>query len=243
MKRGMAVAAVLAVSWWFVSASYGYVETFDSGAAGWGTSLINSTGYSWYQAPTYSPSGGNPGGYISGSVGTSVNSRLYSFDAPSSAFGNLTGQTLTVDVDISGTVTTAAGSGPAMARFYIGTDSSDYFISTNAFSISLNSSGGWATYTIPVVAADFMPWPGQTGTASFANVAANAISIGLLFTSADFSAADDGTTLLGLMSTNGATISITNFGNPEPAPMPPAFLLFGPCVAALAVIRRKWKHH
>jgi hypothetical protein len=241
MKKGLAVASVLAISLLLVPAAHASMETFDAGADGWGTSLINTTGYSWYQAPTYSPSGGNPGGYISGTVGSNVNSRLYSFDAPSSSFGNLTGQTLTVDLNISGTV--AAASGAAMARFYIGTDSSDYFISTNASSISLNNSGGWITCTIQVASADFMAWPGQTGLASFANVAANPVWVGLLFTGADFSAADDSTTLLGLTSAGGATLSIDNFGTPGPVPMPPAFLLFGPCIAALAVIRRKWKHH
>ena len=243
MKRMIAVAAVVAVSLWLAPAAHASIETFNSGTDGWGMSLIDSTGYSWSLTPTYSSTGGNPGGYISGSVGANVNSRLYSFDAPSSLLGNLTGQTLTVDVDISGTVTTAAGSGPAMARFYIGSDSSDYFISTNAYSISLNSSGGWITCTIPVVAADFMAWPGQTGTDSFANVAANAVWVGLFFTSANFSASDDSATLLGLTSTNGATISIDNYGTQAPAPMPPAFLLFGPCIAALVVIRRKWQHH
>jgi hypothetical protein len=130
-----------------------------------------------------------------------------------------------------------------MARFYIGSDSSDYFISTNACSFALNSTGGWVTYTVPVAVADFMAWPGQTGTASFADVAANAVYVGLLFTSADFSAADNSYTLLGLTSANGATtLSITNFGNPDPAPMPPAFLLFGPRIAALVAIRRRWRH-
>ena len=36
-----------------------------------------------------------------------------------------------------------------------------------------------------------MAWPGQTGTDSFANVAANAVWVGLFFTSADFLASDN----------------------------------------------------
>ena len=244
MKISTGAAVFLAIFLSFTSmAAHASMETFDSGADGWGTSLINSTGYSWYQAPTYSPSGGNPGGYISGSVGADVNSRLYSFDSPSSPFGSLTGQTLTVDVMTSGTVTTTAGAGPAMARFYIGSDSSDYFISTNAYSISLNNSGGWITYTIPVTSADFMAWPGQTGTTPFADVAANALSVGLLFTSADFSAANDSATLLGLTSANGAIISIDNFGTVAPAgapvPIPAGAWLLGSGLTCLVGLRRK----
>ena len=68
------------------------IETFNSGTDGWGMSLIDSTGYSWSLTPTYSSTGGNPGGYISGSVGANVNSRLYSFDAPSSFLAILPGR-------------------------------------------------------------------------------------------------------------------------------------------------------
>ncbi len=113
--------------------------------------------------------------------------------------------------------------------------------SSARYSFNLNNSGGWITYTVPVTSANFMPWPGQTGTTSFAHVAANPVWAGLLFTSADFSGTNAGSSLLGLTSTNGATISIDNFGGSDPAPMPPAFLLIGPRIAALAVIRRKWR--
>jgi hypothetical protein len=217
------------------------VDTFTSGADGWATYLTNSTnGSYWSQAPTYSPTGGNPGGYISAGVGSVVNSELYSFQAPSTPFGNLTGQTLTVDLKVSGTVGTVAGAGPAMAQFYIGYDSNDYFISTNGYSISLNNSGGWATYTIPVISANFMAWPGQKGTASFAYVAANPVYVGLVFTSADFSAANDGLNTQGLISANGATISVDNFGTPSPAPLPAAIWLLGSgLVFLLPAIRKR----
>jgi hypothetical protein len=221
------------------------VDTFTSNNDGWGTTVINSTGYALSSAATFNPTGGNPGGYISGSVAanSNVDSRLYSIDSPSTPFGDLTGRTLTVDVKVSGTVGTVAGAGPAMARFYIGYDSSDYFISTNAYSISLSSSGGWVTYTIPVISADFAAWPGQTGTTSFAYVAANPVYVGLVFTSADFLTGSNGINIntQGLISANGATISVDNFGTPSPAPIPAGVWLLGSGLACLAGTRKKRK--
>ena len=239
MKKATPVAVLLAIFLSFTSIASAYIETFDSGSSNWGTYLTDGSSYSW-QAPVYSSSGGDPGGYISGSVGTDANHRLYSFDVHATPFGNLTGQTLTVDIKAGGTLT--AASGQAMARIYIGTDSGNYFISTNAYSLNLNSmGGGWTTYSVPVTAADFMAWPDQTGTMSFADVAANAVWVGIVFTSSDFSASNSGTGLLGLMGTNTATISIDNFGTPVPTPLPPALLLFAPGLAGVAAIRRKWK--
>ena len=240
MKKATAVAMFLAIFLSLVSMAHASMEAFDSGTDGWKTFLTDGSTYSW-QAATYNPSGGNPGGYLSGSVGSNVVSRFYSFEAPSSPFGNLTGQTLSVDLMTSGTVTTTAGTGPAMARFYIGSDSTDYFVSTNDYSISLNGSGGWTTYTVQVNSTDFMAWPGQTGTDSLAYVAANAVWVGLVFTAADFSAADNDGGFVGLTSANGAVVRIDNVGTPNPAPIPPAILLLAPGVAGLAAIRRKWK--
>ncbi len=94
----------------------------------WKTYLIDNSGNFVYQAPTFGKSGGNPGGYVSGNAGD-ANHRRYSVEAPSSFFGNLNGKTLTVDITINGTMTTTAGAGPAMVRLYVGSDSSDYFIS------------------------------------------------------------------------------------------------------------------
>src|SRR5208337_4552945 len=103
MKRIIAAAAVVAICLWLAPAANAYTESFDSGADGWGMTLIDSTGYSWSAAPTFSASGGNPGGFISGAAG-SVASRLFSFDAPAYACGNLTGQTFTIDISLSGPV-------------------------------------------------------------------------------------------------------------------------------------------
>ncbi len=243
MRTSVAVAIFLAIFQLFTSMAGASPETFTSGADGWGTSLIDGTFSSRYQAPTVNSSGGNPGGYISGSVGSDVNSRLYSFDSSSSPFGNLTGQTLTVDIKVSGTVGTVAGAGPAMARFYIGSDSTNYFVSTNAYSINLNnlsSSGGWVSFTIPVTSANFMAWPGL-GATSFADAAASGEWVGLVFTSNDYSATNYAIGTQGLISTSGATVMIDNFGTPSPVPIPAGVWLLGSGLAGLIGIRRKRK--
>ena len=177
VRKATAAAIILAVLLSFASMASAHIDAFGSGDAGWGTSLIDNTGYSWSRSPTYSPSGGDPGGCLSASVGASADGRLYSFDAPASPLGDLTGQTLTVDIKVTGTGAASAirlgasrgavgyrplvttGVGSAMARLYIGKDSSNYFVSANACSLSLSSSGGWITYTVPVNAADFFAWP------------------------------------------------------------------------------------
>ncbi len=48
-----------------------------------------------------------------------------------------------------------------------------------------------------------------------------------------------------LMTNSNAVALAIHAGDVLPlvsAPMPPAFLLFGPCIAALVAIRRKWRH-
>ena len=69
---------------------------------------------------------------------------------------DLAGQTLTFDIKVSGTATTPAG--PAIVRLYIGEDSSDYFMTTNAYSASL-STGGWTSYKVPIVLP--ISWPAR----------------------------------------------------------------------------------
>ena len=78
-----------------------YVETFDSDNAGWQATRVNDSGTITYPAATYNSSGGNPDGYISGSLSTDA-PRLYSLDAAwdTTPWGDMTGETLTVDYKI-----------------------------------------------------------------------------------------------------------------------------------------------
>ena len=161
--------------------------------------------------------------------------RLYAFEISGAACGSVTGQTLTVDYRSTGTINGPAG---GEVQFYIADASlENYFYSTpwNA-----NTNGSWTIQTAVVNASGtgFSPGPSNDSKVTFAQVAADPAWVGLTFSDGSFLTAN-----LGFTSTNGATISIDNFGTPDPAPMPPAFLLFGPCIAALAVIKRKWKHH
>ena len=218
----------------FAPTSRADLDTFSSGSSGWQISMMDGNGYTWSTGPVYSASAGNPGGCISsGAIGAGPDDRLYSFDASSSPFGDLAGSTLSFDIKVSGTATTPAG--PAIARLYIGEDSSDYFMTTNAYSASL-SGGGWISYKVPVVASNFMAWPGQTGTASFASVAASAVWVGLVFTSTDFSAANDALSTQGLTSPNGAVVSLDNIGTPSTTPIPCALILLGGGLASIALI-------
>ena len=236
------IAAAMCLAVLFLSLArpvHANIQTFDSGSAGWGATAINGGGYYVGGNLTYNPSGGNPGGYISAGLGTNA---LVSFDSPLSTFGNLTGQTLTVDIRTSGAVSTAGGS-PVM-RFYIGTDVNDYWVTTNAASISANTNGAWTTYRILMSAANFMPWPYQTGTQSFAQVAQNAQYLGIYFTSAGTTPSTPSGTAYdfasyGITGASGTTVSLDNIGicvpvgNGNPVPVPPGVWLLGSGLAGL----------
>ena len=240
MKKRIAATALLAAFLSMASSARAYIETFGSDNDGFTTYTIDAPGYPSYvmgTASSFSPTGGNPGGYLYGNVTAGPYDRLYAFELAGSATGSLTGQTLSVDYRSTGTIT---GPANAVVSFYI-TDAgcTNYFFSSpwNA-----NTNGSWITESVLIDGGGtgFTPGPNNSGALTFAQIAANPGWVGLIFSNGDFSSDSN----LGFTSANGATISIDNFGTPGPAaPMPPAFLLFGPCIAALAVIRRKWKHH
>ncbi len=245
MKRSIAaVALLLVLLLCFSSPARAGLDTFDSGAGNWQAYLMNNDGYSWGTDPTYNPTGGNPGGYIStAAISAGPNSRLYCIELASSSsstlFGDLTGQTITFDMKLSGTVTTLAGTTPPVAHLYIGTDSSDYYVATTG--VALNTK--WTTYKVAISSANFIEWPGLKGTQSFAAVAANYLHIGLFFTSGDYSATMNGLNRQGLISANGATVSIDNFGiyTPSAVPLPSALWILGPGLASLALVRKSFR--
>ena len=65
---------------------------------------------------------------------------------------------------------------------------------------------------------------------------ASAVWVGLVFTSTDFSAADDALNTQGLNSPNGAVVSLDNIGTPSAVPIPCALMLLGGGLASIALI-------
>ncbi len=210
--------------------------TFDAGNGGVTPYWINSTGYVWGTGAVFHASGGHPGGYISADVVGGADNRLYCFEVSGSAIGSLTGKTLTVDYRSIGSITGPAG---ANVRFYIGDAGfANYFVTTDAYAWSADTGGAWTTNSVFMDAANFTAWPNQNaGTMSFAQVAANPGWVGLLFSNGNFSDNDN----LGLTSAGGATISLDNFGTPNPVPIPGAALLLGSGLAGLLGLRLRPK--
>jgi hypothetical protein len=216
------MAAVLVLAGSAMAATY--IEPFTGSNAGWEAARINDGGGVTYTAAAYSSPGGNPGGYISGTVDTSAN-RLYGLQCTynTTPYGDMTGLQLTVDYKIDGTVTGPVG---AMVRFYIGTYSTgnNYYVSNDAFSWNPNIDTAWTTHQIPLVQSDWLLWPNQnTGSKTFAQIVAAPEDMGLVF--ADSVASFGNNATLGFSGT--ATISIDNFGTVVPEPATMAFLALG----------------
>jgi len=234
MKRWMVAAVLVATVVWLAPAANAAVQTFDVNNGGWKTYSIDGQGYVTGADSAFNSTGGNPGGYISGNVGSDVNNRLYSFEVSGSAVGSLTGQRLTVDYRSTGTVT---GPSNPNVRFYIGdTGGTNYFVSL--YNWNANTAGIWTTNAVSIDASNFMAWPNyNAGTLTFSQVVANPGWVGLLFSNGDFSSNGN----LGFTSTGGATISIDNVGIPNPVPIPGAVWLLGSGLLGLVGLRRKMK--
>ncbi len=244
MGKKIISAVLLAIFLSMGSAAYAYMETFDSGNTasgtypGWTTYTIGRPGYPGAfagAASSWSSTGGDPDGYIFGTVTSGPSDRLYAFEVSGAPYGSLTGQTLSVEYRSTGMIDGPAG---ANARFYIVDGSlGNYFYSTPW---AANTNGSWSTHTAVIdgMGTGFTPGPTNDGTTTFAQVAAHPAWVGVVFSDGSFSTAG-----LGFTSSTGATIYIDNFGTPSPVPtpLPPAFLLLAPGLAGIAAIRRKCK--
>ncbi|HME42730.1 MAG TPA: VPLPA-CTERM sorting domain-containing protein [Syntrophorhabdales bacterium] len=230
MKRWIKAAALavfIAAFLWLTPGANASMLTFDANDGGVKTYWIDSTGYIWGTQPGFSSTGGHPGGYISGNVGSSVDQRLYSFEVSGTAIGNLTSQTLTVDYRSTGTINAPTG---ADVRFYITDGGSNFFVSSSLG--GPNTGDVWQTLRLLVNAGNFTQ---VSGTGDFATVAGNPFYVGLLFSNGDFSSNSN----LGFTSTSGATISIDNFGTPNSAvPIPAAIWLLGSGLVGLIGIKK-----
>ena len=233
IERWIASAMLLGAFLWLASGAQAYMETFPTDYAGWTTYTINNTGslplgdHALFNSP-----GGNLGGYIYASVpsGTDTsNTRLYSFEVSGAGFGNLSGQTLTVDYRSTGTINGPSG---ADVRLYITDGGTNFFISS---SLGSPGTGGiWKTLSVLMNAGNFTRV--GSGTVDFGAIAASPGEIGLIFGNGNFSSNAN----LGFSSTDGATISIDNFGTPNVVvPIPAGFWLLGSGLAGLISVRRK----
>jgi hypothetical protein len=223
------------------AAKAAYMETFDSGSAGWGNDIINSSTLAiTTTASSWSATGGNPNGYIYGAVPTQASgTAFYGFDAsytPSEVakFGNLTGTTLSANFMTSAAnLVTAAGSSAVFARFYVG-DGSSYYLSTDAVSWNPNNDLTWTLHQVAMNSANFFLY---NGSLSFATVIANPTDIGIVFTASQSDIVSSGYILRG-MDGSGTTISLDNFGT-DPVPLPGTLMLFGPGLFSLGFLVRK----
>jgi len=233
MKRVSSVLGILAFFWCLAGPAFGYIETFSSNNAGWLSLTINNDGYVGSSSALFSGSGGNPGGYVYACL-PSNETRLYGIQAPfgTGRFGDLTGQTLTVDYRIDGSVSGPEG---ARVRFYIGyyNDQSRYWVSNDSVSWDPNANTSWTTHTIPLLESNFILWPNQnSGDMSFQEVLLHYNDIGLVFTNGDF------TQIRNLGFSGCGTIHVDNFGV-SAVPIPGAVWLLGSGLLGLAGLRRK----
>jgi hypothetical protein len=211
-----------------------YVETFSSNNAGWEAVRVNDSGAITTPDAIYSSSGGNLGGYISGSLG-SDQPRLYGFQpSQTSLWGDITGDILTTDFKIEGTV---AGPVGAEVRFYVGTYTGgyNYFVTNDTYSWNPNNDASWTTHQVSLLAENFIEWPNQAANnKTFAQIIAAPQDIGVVF-SGNFTS----NTTLGF--TGSGRLMLDNFGAvyehvgtiPEPATV--GLLGFG----ALVLLRKR----
>jgi hypothetical protein len=218
MKKKMMVVLLLACGLCNTANATLYVETFSNNNAGWEAVGVNDSGAITTSDAIYNSSGGNLGGYISGSL-DSGQPRLYGLQpSQTSIWGDMTGDMLTTDFKVDGTVTGPVG---AMVRFYVGTYTGgyNYFVTNDTYSWNPNNDTSWTTHQVSLLVANFIEWPNQAAhNKTFGQIIAAPEDIGLVF-SGNFT----GNTTLGF--TGSGRLMLDNFGTvnhlistiPEPA--------------------------
>ena len=237
MKGVFRACGILALVLFLAGPALGYIETFESSNAGWLTLDIDDSSNVGNAPAGFSGSVGNPSGSVYGLL-DSDNTRLYAMLPVLTGgglrhFGILTGQTLTVDFMIQGSVSSPS---PAHVRFYIGyfdEQTSRYWVSNNIHSWNPNNDTSWSTHTVPLLESNFILWPNQdSGNMTFEEVLSGYNDIGLVFTNGNF------TDVTKLGFSGQGTIYVDNFGV-SAVPIPGAVWLLGSGLLGLAGLRRK----
>lgn len=189
-----------------------FIETFGSGNGGFDTYRVTSSGsFTGISPSTWSATGGNPTGHISGALSTDVNSKLYAFEPGSAApWGDMTGLYLTTDFRLEGSGVTST---PALTRFYVGTGNS-FYITNDATSWDPNADTSWATHNVALQSSNFIAWPLAPPTLSFNQVIASPGYIGVLLAETSITSGSN----IGVVGSG--TILLDNFGTaaiPEPS--------------------------
>lgn len=164
---------------------------------------------------------------------------FYGFDGTSDVanFGNLTGLALTTDFEtLEADLFNTAGPTP-YARFYI-ISGSTCFVSTDAVSWDPNNDTSWTTYQVAVNATNFMLWPIDSGSLTFAQVIADPDQIGIVFTGSTPNITAPGYTGLGINGTTTTTIELDNFGTTA-VPEPGILLLLAPGLFGAGLFRKR----
>ncbi len=163
-----------------------YSETFDTDTGG----FHYGYGPGYTDGPvSWSATGGNPNGHISGKADDLYAIWIYSSDT-ASGFGDLTGLTLAIDTKIEGTVSGAA-------KLYIGREGK-YYISSGSWDVASDSD--WTTHSIVLDSSNLIPWGGAD---NLPYILENPDDIGIFFN--------------GLTASGTGNILVDNFGAPPPA--------------------------
>jgi hypothetical protein len=203
-------------------------STFDTDAEGWGVGNIRSnlsTAPDQSNPPTYTATGGNPGGYIS----TTDTQDIVAFLAPSKFLGDdsaFLGGELTFD--LQDLVPPDDAAYPAVV-LYTSTGSISY--------TSISPGTTWTSFSIPLTAAGWTFYPGgeSNGTvpvtdAEFAAALAGVVNLAI---EADWHTGDDITGLDNVVLASG--------GGPSPVPEPSTWAMMITGLIGMALISLRGK--
>lgn len=203
--RALAVFAVLVLA---SPAMASYIEHFSTDSASWNYGY--GTGFT-LGTTTWSATGGNPDGHISGD-----SSNLYAvWTYDTAAYGDMTDLTLTVDTKITDSET-------GTAQFYVGYDGS-YFIDG---SWDISGDTDWTTHTTVLDSAHFTPWTGVNNNAhTLADVLQTPDDIGIFFG--------------GGVASGSGSLLVDNYGTAAAVPEPVSAALVSTALLGFFVVRRR----